>query len=96
MQVQYLTGAGGWQDTPGLVNGGLAYPNNYNTIVRQARVTLSARNTGARNLQGASRPGAAPATQQFVRGHLTMTVSPRAALNALSQVPVAQGPPLWR
>jgi prepilin-type N-terminal cleavage/methylation domain-containing protein len=83
MQVQYLTGAGAWQDTPGLV-----VQDDYSTLVRQLRVTLTARNTGSRNLQGSS--GAA--ATRFVRGSLTSITAPRAALFYLSQAPA----PLWQ
>jgi prepilin-type N-terminal cleavage/methylation domain-containing protein len=93
LQVQYLNGNGVWADNSGLVDGSLPFPANYNSIVRQVRVTISARNTGAFNLQGASQPGAA--TTRFVRGQLTSIVTPRAALTALSRVP-APNAPLWR
>jgi hypothetical protein len=90
LQVQYRNGTGVWTDTPGAVTcpaGGPCPPANSNTIVREVRVTLTARALGA-NLQGASQPttGAARAP----RGQLTSTTSPRSALFNLSQV---TGPP---
>jgi hypothetical protein len=84
MQVQYLNGGGVWADNPGPI-----VDSDYNTLVRQVRVTLTARNTGARNLQGSS---GATATTRFVRGQLTTTTSPRADLYNLSQAPA----PLWQ
>jgi prepilin-type N-terminal cleavage/methylation domain-containing protein len=93
LQVQYLNGNGAWADIPGVVDGSLAYPANYNSIVREVRVTLTARNTGIGNLQGASQPGAA--ATRFVRGSLTSIVAPRAALTALTKV-AAPDATLWR
>jgi prepilin-type N-terminal cleavage/methylation domain-containing protein len=90
LQVQYRNGNGVWTDTPGAVTCPPAAPcppANATSVVREVRVTLTARALGA-NLQGGSQPttGAARAP----RGQLTSTTSPRAALFHLSQV---AGPP---
>jgi len=85
LQVQYMNGNGAWADNPGAV-----LQDNYTTIVRQVRVTLTARNTGVRNLQGA---GIGAAASMFVRGDLTSVNAPRAALDVLS---TASPAPIWR
>ena len=58
LQVQYRNGAGAWTNTPGLVTcppAALCPPGNATSIVREVRVTLTARALGA-NLQGGSQP----------------------------------------
>jgi hypothetical protein len=76
LQVRYRDGSG-WHDSPRAVVSG-----DYGTIVQEVRVTLGGRATG-RALQGQLRPAttAAPA----VRGGLTTTASPRAALFVLGK-----------
>ena len=86
IQVQYRNGTGVWTDTPGLITcppTAICPPANSATIVREVRVTLTARALGP-NLQGGSHPttGAAMAP----RGQLTSTTSPRSALFQLAQV----------
>ncbi len=78
LQVRYLTGAG-WAD-----NAGAVALTNYNTIVREVQVTLSARST-AQNLQGQSTSALTGAGKNAVRGQLMTTISPRGALLALQQ-----------
>jgi prepilin-type N-terminal cleavage/methylation domain-containing protein len=81
LQVQYLTGAG-WSDVPPTAI------TTYGNIVRQVRVTLSARAL-APNLAGQT----TSAVGSAVRGQLTSTISPRAALIALGKASPA---PMWR
>lgn len=87
LQVRYLTGAG-WADNPGAVAppapGVPATLANYNTIVREVQVTLSARST-AQNLQGQTTSALTGAGKNAVRGQLMTTISPRGALLALQQ-----------
>ena len=92
VQVQYRNGNGVWADTPGAVTcpaGAICPPAQSNTIVREVRVTLTARALGA-NLQGGSKPtgGAVMAP----RGQLTSTTSPRSALFQLTQVALPSPP----
>jgi prepilin-type N-terminal cleavage/methylation domain-containing protein len=80
-QVQYRTGAG-WLDDPGIP----ADPN-FNSIVREVRVTMSARAMG-QNLTGQTTAinAAMPAgTRNAVRGTLTSTNAIRATLYYMSQ-----------
>ena len=53
-----------------------------NTVVREVRVTLSARAL-APNLQGASTPGTGSAAPMAVRGQLVRVVAPRGSLTGL-------------
>jgi prepilin-type N-terminal cleavage/methylation domain-containing protein len=75
LQVQYMNGAapGIWSDAPGAV-----VDLDFNSIVQQVRVTLSAR-AFAIGLGGGAAPASGPAT----RGQLTSVTAPRSALNAL-------------
>jgi prepilin-type N-terminal cleavage/methylation domain-containing protein len=75
LQIEYLDGTGSWQNQPSLVTN-----SAWSTIVRQVRITLSARATAA-NLQGAK--GAGGGAPVAVRGQLSTTVTPRAAFNEL-------------
>lgn len=83
MQIQYFRG-GAWSNT-----GGQVVNANFNTIVQQVRVTLSAR---ALAIAGPTAGGAslggetiyAPGGTAGRRGQLTTTVSPRAALIGLA------------
>lgn len=75
LQVEYLAGGGAWADSPPTVTN-----NTWNTLVRQVRITLSARATAA-NLAGeTTTAGAGP---NAIRGRLTTVVTPRAAFNEL-------------
>jgi len=75
LQIEYMPGDGFWHNSPEItVNGG------WNTIVRQVRITLSAR-ASAPNLQGATTAGGAG--PDAVRGQLVTVVTPRAAFNEL-------------
>ena len=87
LQVYYRNGDGAWQDDPGVVT-----LNLYNTIVREAKVTLGARTTGQQQLQGESQSVAGIAA---IRGQLTSVTSPRAALSALSVGPPVGDPQRW-
>jgi hypothetical protein len=75
LQIEYRDGTGVWQNQPPLVTA-----NAWNTLVREVRITLSARASAA-NLAGQTTGGggAPPA----VRGQLSTTVTPRAAFNEL-------------
>lgn len=82
LQVTYRN-AGGWNNVPGNVgcgaNCGAPGTTEFSRIVRQVRVTLSARSTAA-NLQGQT---TAPSGPSAVRGNLQQDITPRAALLAL-------------
>jgi hypothetical protein len=80
LQVRYRTNAG-WADAPPLDT------EIYDKIVREVRVTLSSRVLAA-NLAGQS----TSAIGSAIRGQLTSTVSPRAALQALA----APKPQQWQ
>jgi hypothetical protein len=75
LQIEYMAGDFVWRSQPPV-----AVANTWQSLVRQVRITLSAR-ADARNIQGATTAsGGAPAA---LRGQLTTTVSPRAAFNEL-------------
>jgi hypothetical protein len=84
LQVQYRNAGANWLDAPGNVSclSNCAAPGTteYNRIIRQVRITLSARATAA-NLQGAQTSVAGPTA---IRGQLQQDMTPRAALIALS------------
>jgi hypothetical protein len=86
LQVEYMNGGGLWQNNPGVVacaTPGATCPQaaDYVQVIRQVRVTLSARVLAA-NLAGATNPGGggAPAA---IRGQLVSVITPRAALVGL-------------
>ena len=83
LQVQYTQAS-----TPNTwVNGApTVVRDNYPTLIQQVRVTLAARSEAA-NIQGATNPGAAGPAR--IRGSLTSTGSPRAALIHLARGPLA-------
>ena len=75
LQIEYMAGDGLWRSQPPT-----SVATDWNSIVRQVRVTLSAR-ASAQNLQGAtSASGGAP---DAIRGQLVTVVTPRAAFNEL-------------
>ncbi len=75
LQIEYMAGDLLWRNRPPL-----SVANDWTTLVRQVRITLSARSS-APNLQGAiTAGGAAPAA---VRGQLVTVVAPRAAFYEL-------------
>jgi hypothetical protein len=75
LQIEYMPGDNLWHNRPPL-----SVPDDYTSIVRQVRITLSAR-ASAGNLAGqTSAGGGAP---DAVRGQLSTTVTPRAAFNEL-------------
>jgi hypothetical protein len=75
LQVEYMPGDGAWHNSPPTtVN------DSWPTVVRQVRITLSAR-ASAPNLQGATT--AAGTGPDAVRGQLVTVVTPRAAFNEL-------------
>jgi hypothetical protein len=84
MQVKYTMADGTEADIPATV-----VENNYDTLVKEVRVTLTARSEAA-NLQGAKDGSNAPDAK--VRGSMVSVSTPRAALFALSKAPA----PLWR
>jgi prepilin-type N-terminal cleavage/methylation domain-containing protein len=90
LQVQYVqantacTPAAPCDGAPAVV------PNNYNTIITQARVTLTARSSYRGRLQGET---TSLAGETSLRGSLVSTATPRAALFVLNQ----QTPnPIWQ
>jgi prepilin-type N-terminal cleavage/methylation domain-containing protein len=84
MQVEYFRN-GGWQTTAGDVycNGPCTAPVNtdFVRLVRQVRVTLSARATGRGRIQGGQTVAGAPTA---IRGQLQAVITPRAALTPLT------------
>lgn len=101
LQVQYRNGNGAWADIPGVVtcdpNCAAPTPADYNTLIRECRVTLTARVISA-GLAGETKPTGG-ATQRL-RGQLTSTSSPRSALFYLGKSCEpncnAGNPPLWQ
>jgi prepilin-type N-terminal cleavage/methylation domain-containing protein len=75
LQIEYLDGTGAWLNQPPV-----STLNDWSSIVRQVRITLSARSS-APMLQGATR--AAGAGPDAVRGQLTAVVTPRPAFQEL-------------
>jgi prepilin-type N-terminal cleavage/methylation domain-containing protein len=74
MQLEYR-GNGGWMNEPPV-----SIPNDWTTLVRQVRITLSARAIAA-NLGGESAAGGG--APNAVRGQLSTVVTPRAAFGEL-------------
>jgi prepilin-type N-terminal cleavage/methylation domain-containing protein len=75
LQVEYMPGDGLWHNQPPL-----STTNDWNSLVRQVRLTLSSRSSAV-NVQGMTTAGGgAPAA---LRGQLATTVTPRAAFNEL-------------
>ena len=92
LQLEYLDGSpAGWQNQPPASN-----LNDWTTLVRQVRISLSARvsqaNIGGESTAGGGAPNA-------VRGQLSTVVTPRAAFNELQMcsgatlAPVTSCPP---
>jgi len=84
MQVKYTMASGTTADTPDEVLDG-----NYDTLVKEVRVTLTARSEAA-NLAGAK--NGTNAADPKLRGSITSVSTPRAALFVLSKAPT----PVWR
>ena len=89
LQVKYFRG-GAWVDTPGDIycdapcnTGTSPAVADFNRIVRQVRVTLSARATGKTRIQGGTTAIAASGAKAAIRGRLSVEITPRAALSAL-------------
>jgi type II secretory pathway pseudopilin PulG len=89
-QVEYQDGLGNWTNSPptavpcgppGIV-GGCATQAAFDAIVRQVRVTLSAR-VIAPGLQGSMAAGAPAAAPDRIRGQLVSIIQPRAAMTSL-------------
>lgn len=96
LQIRYWTGvSGSFVDAPGVVacTAPCAVPTlaELNTIVREVQVTLFSRAL-APNLAGQT---LAPGAPNAVRGQLTTTVSPRAALQARNLIPPGSLTPDW-
>jgi prepilin-type N-terminal cleavage/methylation domain-containing protein len=75
LQIEYMGGDGLWRNNPPV-----SAANDWTTLVRQVRITLSAR-ANAPNLQGATTAGGTG--PDAVRGQLVTVVAPRAAFNEL-------------
>ncbi len=84
LQIEYMGGDGLWRNSPPT-----SVANVWDTLVRQVRITLSAR-ASAPNLQGAQTAGGVG--PDAVRGQLVTVVTPRAAFNEL-QMCLAYSPP---
>jgi prepilin-type N-terminal cleavage/methylation domain-containing protein len=75
LQIEYLDGSGAWANLPApMLNG------DWTRLVRQVRITLSARASAA-NLGGETTAGGG--APDAVRGQLSTVVAPRAAFNEL-------------
>jgi type II secretory pathway pseudopilin PulG len=90
LQVKYFRG-GSWQNTPGDIycdapcnSGTSPAVGDFNRIVRQVRVTLSARATGKTRIQGSTSVNALSGARNAIRGQLMAEMTPRAALTALT------------
>jgi prepilin-type N-terminal cleavage/methylation domain-containing protein len=82
LQMQYRNRAG-WQNTPGVTTWaipGAPTAADFDEVIRQVRVTLSARSLAA-NLQGATKAQSGPTA---IRGTLTQDMTPRSALMTLT------------
>jgi hypothetical protein len=75
LQIEYLDGTGAWQNQPPV-----SITDDWTTIVRRVRITLSAR-VGQQNLGGESTAGGG--APNAVRGQLSAVVAPRAAMTEL-------------
>jgi len=76
LQLEYSTGDPGvWRSQPPT-----STTNDWNTLVREVRITLSARASAA-NLQGQTTAGGG--APNAVRGQLTTTIAPRQAFDEL-------------
>lgn len=84
LQVRYTMASGAEADVPATVVDG-----DYNTLVKEVRVTLTARSEAANLLGG---QGGTNAPDPKVRAKMVSTTTPRAALFVLSKAPA----PLWR
>jgi type II secretory pathway pseudopilin PulG len=91
LQVEYQDGLGNWTNSPPVavpcgppgVAGGCANQLAFNAIVRQVRVTLSARVT-TQGLQGSQSAGAGSAiAPDRIRGQLVSIIQPRSAMISL-------------
>jgi type II secretory pathway pseudopilin PulG len=84
MQVEYFRN-GAWSTTPGVVfcDAPCTAPlvADTNRLVRQVRVTLSARSTGRGRIQGGQAAAGRPTA---IRGQLQAVITPRAALTPLT------------
>jgi Tfp pilus assembly protein PilW len=100
LQIEYMNGSGAFATTPGNVT--CAAPCNatvippgiptadLNTVVRQVRVTLSARAAErGRPLQGSTTAGGSAGNA--IRGQLVTVIAPRAALSTLTLNSVTNG-----
>lgn len=94
LQIRYRNGAG-WSGNAGVVScaGVCGTPTlaDLNTIVREVEITVWAR-AAAANLAGQSTAAGGP---NALRGQLTSTVSPRAALQARNLIPTGGSTPDW-
>jgi prepilin-type N-terminal cleavage/methylation domain-containing protein len=93
LQVDYKNGVGLpapvlWAPIPG----GVVAPN-YNTIIREVKVTLTARTTGQQILQGESLSAGGV---RAIRGSLTSVTTPRSALSVLATGPGVGDPQQWQ
>jgi len=104
LQVQYRNGANPWNDDPGAVTcaGQCKTPTaaEYNTAVREARVTMTVRAEG-HNLQGQTAGAAAGegSRANAVRGNVTSVTSVKALQVFLSEAPATAACPecpVWR
>jgi prepilin-type N-terminal cleavage/methylation domain-containing protein len=75
LQIEYMPGDLLWHNQPPL-----STTNDWTTLVRQVRITLSAR-AAAANLQGQTTAGGG--APNAVRGQLSTTIAPRAAFQEL-------------
>jgi len=81
LQIEYFDGTGAWQNQPPV-----SIVNNWTTLVRRVRITLSARAMAA-NLGGESTAGGG--APDAVRGQLSTVVTPRPAFFELQMCTTA-------
>ena len=92
-QVEYLNGGGAWANTPGSVYCtspcNPAQDADVNRIVRQVRITISARAVAGGRIQGGTKAAAGSGAPDAIRGRLVAVIAPRAALTAMAINPSA-------
>jgi hypothetical protein len=93
LQVDYKNGATlpapvDWTPNPGPVT-----LNDYSTLIREVKVTLTARTTGQQILQGESLSAGGV---RAIRGSLTSVTTPRSALFVLASGPGVGDPQHWQ
>ncbi len=79
LQIEYMPGDNLWHSQPPISI--TSPPDNWKSMVRQVRITLSARASAPPNVAGQTAAGGG--APQALRGQLSTTVTPRAAFNEM-------------